>query len=171
MAWKHESGLSVSSAIKLDKTRDPERGRRVYWAGIKHNKLNQSVKIFTTFCLFFTKMVVAHNNIISAYDIIKERWESHIHLDAPVKSIYRMVMNSKDGIFKLGIILRNDTIRTYEGVKDKNRDFICKLTDEIIYLPGSMHANCADTRASTWKCMFILCDKNGESKFDLKTCK
>jgi hypothetical protein len=84
-----------------------------------------------------------------------------------------MVMNSKEGNFKLGIILKNDTIRTYSGkhLKNSSRDMKCMLLPEIITLPGTMYNNCADTRASTWKCMFILCDKNAQMKFDLKTCE
>lgn len=34
-----------------------------------------------------------------------------------------MVMDSKKGIYKLGIILRNDTIHTLKGIKDHDKDF------------------------------------------------
>ena len=113
----------MSSKIVLDKTSDEEGSRNKYWKSLSLNKLNQSVKIFTTFCLFFTKMVVAHNNIVSTYDIILNKWEQHIVLEAPVKSIYRMIMDSKKGIYKLGILLRNDTIHTLSGIKDHTKDF------------------------------------------------
>jgi hypothetical protein len=88
-------------------------------------------------------MIITHNNILSIYDIIHEEWEDHYVFYAPIKSIYRMVMDSKTRNYKLGIILKNDTIRTLYNVQDQvTKVMRCALLPTVINLPGTMYNSC-----------------------------
>lgn len=93
------------------------------WAGIVDNKVAQHVKVFQTFLLFFTKMVVAHHNIISIYDIVTNRWTLHEALPAPVVTMFRMVMDNENGNYEIGILTRNDKVYKLIGKESKKTDF------------------------------------------------
>jgi len=105
-------------------TRDPERARKVAWSGIVDNKVSQSVKLFTTFMLFFTKMIVAHHNILSVYDIVLNRWTNHYALPAPIRTVWRILMDHENDKYEGGILLRNNQVHKLINFKEsKNADF------------------------------------------------
>jgi hypothetical protein len=112
-------------------------------------------------------MVVAHHNILSIYDIVLNRWTHHYALPAPIKMVWRLLMDHENGKYECGILLRNNTVHKVVGRESKNADFTLVLSQKHIVLPGSVNFHALDTKMrDNSKYMFFLLDKKAE-KYDV----
>lgn len=92
----------------------------------------------------FTKMVVAHHNMVSIYDILNKSWKSqHFSFEAPIVSVFRSNFEPKEKIIELGVLLRNNTLRKLKAAFSKNTDLEISLSeDSAIKLPGQLMNHC-----------------------------
>ena len=110
--------------------------------------------------LFFTKLLVAHINIISIFDCITGTWSSHFTFEAPVLSIFRSKMDHDTGAYEIGVILANNTIRCLVGVESNSSDLKIELSDHYIQLPGGIEHLCYDTELKeNGKSLLLLIDE------------
>ncbi len=63
-----------SSKISLENNLDKDRSLLRVWSNILKKRVSHSARLFSSFMLFFTKLLVAHHNIGSIYDCISGRW-------------------------------------------------------------------------------------------------
>jgi hypothetical protein len=96
--------------------------------------------------LLFTKMIVAHHNMISVYDIVNKQWkDEHFAFEAPVISIFRFNINHDKNFFEIGILLKNNTIRKLQAKMSESKDLMIKVMfDSPIKLPGQIMNYCFD---------------------------
>jgi hypothetical protein len=129
--------------------------------------------------LFFTKLLVAHSNIISVFDCITGTWSKpkdrillnnsgnakkskmhHFLFEAPVVSIFRSKMDHDTGAYEIGVILANNTIRCLVGLESNSSDVKIELSGSYIQLPGGIEHLCYDTELKeNGKSVFLLLDK------------
>jgi len=67
-----------------------------------YQRIKNSCKIYTSFCLVGTVLIVSHSKVISLYSIVTETWKKHFYFDSDVISMYRNGNNSNEvtAIFK-----------------------------------------------------------------------
>ena len=56
-----------------------------HWEYIIHNRVSAHVKLFTDFLMFSNYLLVAHRNLVSAFDIRKKTWEYEFEFDDIVR--------------------------------------------------------------------------------------
>ena len=85
-------------------------------------------------------MLVAHNNIVSEYDIIESKWTKHFIFPAKVKLIFRHTFIPDTHDYKIGILLENSTIHLLRADFElSNTNFKIKKVkgeERIIKIPG-----------------------------------
>jgi hypothetical protein len=155
------------------------------WNNIKKGRVSGSAKLFPSFLLFFTKLVVAHHNIVSVFDCITGRWSAppskksfwnpsgstleqkssgkshHFVFEAPVLSIFRSKMDHEAGAYEIAVVLKNNTIRILVGLESRTSDLKIELSTAKLEIPGYIDQICMDTETTeNGRCAFFLIDKN-----------
>jgi hypothetical protein len=160
MSWQESIGLMTSAKLSMENNLDKNRSLRRAWSNIIKKRVSGSARLFSSFMLFFTKMLVAHHNIVSIYDCISGRWSEparttsmnefdpnlstdavknkshHFAFEAPVQQIFRAKMDQETGAYEIGVLLRNQTVRCLVGMETSSSDIKIELSGSYIRLPG-----------------------------------
>ena len=163
MSWKKDVGLRTSRMIQIEAKQKQSQAVKEQWIAIQGNRLCQNAKLFPCFHLLFTKMIVAHHNMVSIYDLTKKEWEKqHYSFEAPVVSIFRSYIDHENNAFEVGILLKNNTIRSLYAKESSSSDIKIKLMKKnTISLPGKIMHHCFDTKLTgNSKNLYMIIDES-----------
>lgn len=64
-----------------------------------------SGNIFASFVFVKTSIFVGHGNILSSFDVLKQKWLKHIQFEADIISVFRS--KDENGVFDVCVLLAN----------------------------------------------------------------
>jgi hypothetical protein len=98
---------SLGSKISADNSiQDP----KLKWINLFYPRIKNHCKIFNSFALVKTLMMVAHGHVVSLFSVLKQKWIKHIAFDHEIKQIFRQ--RDKHGDFEIGVLLNNGEIQS-----------------------------------------------------------
>jgi len=71
---KWDSRIGIDVAETIDYTEE-------YWQNIQNASIKNFVKVFTATTMINTTFLIAYNNVVSSFDIIKKLWNDHYIMD------------------------------------------------------------------------------------------
>lgn len=110
MSWKQMMGLKVSLIVPIDTGLSRRQSLNKKWKMINNNQLSRSFNLYPSFTLFFTKMLLAHSNMVSIYDLLKEKWTSHFTFPERVEFLFRHKAVYAERKYEIGVLLENSNI-------------------------------------------------------------
>lgn len=104
---KYDIRVGVDVGENFESTEDQ-------WNDIFYGVLMENCRLFTSYALINTSFFVAHQNIISLFDIVSKTWMKHFIVTKDVLKVFR---NEKDDInFNLGIYTKGGGIEIIDSV-------------------------------------------------------
>lgn len=107
--WDIRVGLDVAEEIKA---------QEYDWNKIFYKTISSNCRFFTSYVLINTSFFVAHQNIISLFDIITKTWVSHFYVDRTVYKVFRNEKNETE--YNLGVYLDNGRIEVIDSTDTSN---------------------------------------------------
>jgi len=171
MNWKQRIGLSVSQSVPVPQELNNKQSVNKLWLRIGQNSVSQTMNLYPSFLLFFTKMIVAHQNIVSIFDLLESKWTEHLTFTARVTDVFRHTSSHTESNYEIGILLENGIIRLLEARETIKSDFKLKLTDKVTKLPGKVVSKCFETNIEDLNpSLYFLLDKSDEAKNSYNPC-
>ncbi len=83
------------------------------YKNIFYQRIKKACKIYTSFCLVGTVLIISHGKVVSLYSILTESWMKHFYFNSDVRALYR---NGNTG-HEVTAFLNDQTIRVIKQAK------------------------------------------------------
>lgn len=95
----------LTSRIGID---EAEQKKNFNFYNVFYQKIKNHCKIFNSFVLLKTSMIVAHSNVLSFYSVLRQKWMNHIVFDANIEYIFKQ---RDDSGVELVVLLVDGTLK------------------------------------------------------------
>ncbi|CDW75557.1 wd-40 repeat protein [Stylonychia lemnae] len=85
------------------------------WAKISEQQIKQYLKLYGAFTLINTTFLVAYNNIVSTFDVIKKLWLDHYIQDETIVDLLRNQRDATSDDYIVGVLLQSGKIVPLES--------------------------------------------------------